>query len=54
LREEAVGTISAIQILMQTGRMPPAIYSKRCQGCSLYAQCLPQAVDKLRRYQEAC
>jgi CRISPR-associated exonuclease Cas4 len=54
LREEAVGTISAIQILMQTGRMPPAIYSKRCQGCSLFAQCLPQAVDKLRRYQEAC
>ena len=53
LREEAVATISAIQILIQTGRMPPASYSKRCQGCSLYAQCLPQAADKLRRYQEA-
>ena len=46
-------TISAIQILIQTGKMPPANYSKRCQGCSLYAQCLPQAADKLRRYQEA-
>ena len=53
LREEAVATISAIQVLIQTGRMPPASYSKRCQGCSLYAQCLPQAADKLRRYQEA-
>ncbi|MEG4317584.1 MULTISPECIES: CRISPR-associated protein Cas4 [unclassified Microcoleus] len=54
LREEAVATISAIQILIQTGRMPPASYSKRCQGCSLYAQCLPQAADKLGRYVEAC
>ncbi len=53
LRQEAIMTISAIQILIQTGRMPPASYSKRCQGCSLYAQCLPQAADKLRRYLEA-
>ncbi len=52
LRQEAVVTISAIQILIQTGKMPSASYSKRCQGCSLYAQCLPQAADKLRRYQE--
>jgi CRISPR-associated exonuclease Cas4 len=33
LREEAVGTISAIQILMQTGRMPPAIYSMCAASC---------------------
>ncbi|HAG79773.1 MAG TPA: CRISPR-associated protein Cas4, partial [Cyanobacteria bacterium UBA12227] len=29
-----------------------AIYSKRCKGCSLYSQCLPQAVEKVGRYQE--
>ncbi len=53
LRQEAVVTISAIQILLGTGKMPPANYSKRCQGCSLYAQCLPQVSNKILRYQEA-
>lgn len=53
LRQEAVVTISAIQALIQTGKMPPAIYGKRCQGCSLYSQCLPQVGNKILRYQEA-
>ena len=53
LRRETVMTINAIQILLQTGIMPPANYSKRCQGCSLYQQCLPQAAEKVLRYQEA-
>jgi CRISPR-associated exonuclease Cas4 len=53
LREETIATINAIQILLQTGKMPPASYSKRCQGCSLYQQCLPQAAEKVLRYQEA-
>ncbi|PSB14229.1 CRISPR-associated protein Cas4 [filamentous cyanobacterium Phorm 46] len=53
LRQEAVVTISAIQILLGTGKMPPANYSKRCQGCSLYPQCLPQVSHKMLRYQEA-
>lgn len=53
LRQEAIATISAIQALLETGKMPPANYSKRCQGCSLYAQCLPQVANKILRYQEA-
>ncbi|TAE63375.1 MAG: CRISPR-associated protein Cas4 [Oscillatoriales cyanobacterium] len=53
LRRETIATINAIQILLQTGKIPPAHYSKRCQGCSLYQQCLPQAAEKVLRYQEA-
>ena len=53
LRQETIATITAIQFLLQTGKMPPANYSKRCLGCSLYQQCLPQAAQKVLRYQEA-
>ena len=53
LREIAIATIQAVQELLRTGNMPPAIYTQRCRGCSLYQQCLPQAAEKLKRYQEA-
>ncbi|MEG3959496.1 CRISPR-associated protein Cas4 [Microcoleus sp. herbarium2] len=53
LRQETIATINAIQFLLQTGKMPPASYSKRCLGCSLYEQCLPQAAQEVLRYQEA-
>jgi CRISPR-associated exonuclease Cas4 len=52
LRETAIATIQAVHTILQTGNMPPAIYAKRCRGCSLYQQCLPQAVEKVRGYQE--
>lgn len=52
LRDTAIATIQAIQNILQTGKIPPAIYTQRCRGCSLYQQCLPQAVDKVKRYQE--
>ena len=52
LREDAIATIQSITTLFQTGIIPPAIYSKRCKGCSLYSQCLPQLAEKVRRYQE--
>ena len=53
LRKETIATINAIHFLLQTGKMPLPYYSKRCQGCSLYQQCLPQATEKVLRYQEA-
>ncbi|MGK7875585.1 MAG: CRISPR-associated protein Cas4 [Xenococcaceae cyanobacterium] len=53
LRQQAIATIQAVQTLLTTGQMPQAVYSKHCRGCSLYSQCLPQAVSKVRRYQEA-
>ena len=53
LRQEAIATITAVSTLLETGKMPPPIYTKRCQGCSLSQQCLPQAAVKVNRYQEA-
>jgi CRISPR-associated exonuclease Cas4 len=53
LRQAAIATITAVRQLLQTGVMPPAVYSKRCQGCSLYAACLPQATQKVNRYRES-
>ncbi|MBD2183921.1 CRISPR-associated protein Cas4 [Aerosakkonema funiforme] len=52
LREEVIATISAVTILLETGNRPPAIYSQRCKGCSLYSQCLPEVAVKVTRYQE--
>ena len=52
LRERAIATIEAVQILLQTQAMPKPIYTKRCKGCSLYENCLPQAVKKVYRYVE--
>lgn len=53
LRQKAIATIQSVQILLETGEMPKAIYSKRCKGCSLISRCLPQATDKVKRYREA-
>lgn len=52
LRQEAIATIEAVRTLLHTGHMPLPIYSKRCRGCSLHTQCLPQAAKKVSRYQE--
>lgn len=52
LRQSTIATIEAVHTLLQTGRIPPAEYSPRCKGCSLYSHCLPQAVAKVRCYQE--
>jgi CRISPR-associated exonuclease Cas4 len=52
LRQRTIATIAAVTQLLDTGTMPPAVYSPRCKGCSLYSQCLPKAVEKVARYQE--
>jgi CRISPR-associated exonuclease Cas4 len=52
LRQQAIATIEAVTQILNTGAMPPAVYSSRCKGCSLFKQCLPKAVDKVKRYQE--
>ena len=53
LRQSAIVTIKAVQTLLLTGVIPKAIKTKRCDGCSLFSRCLPGAVDKIGRYQEA-
>jgi len=52
LREETIATINAVTDLLTTGKMPKPVYSPRCQGCSLFAGCLPKAAAKLSKYQE--
>jgi len=36
LRESAIATITAIQEIVDKGKIPKAEYSKKCKGCSLY------------------
>jgi CRISPR-associated exonuclease Cas4 len=52
LRGETIQTIAAVVALFETGRMPQAVESKRCRGCSLFEQCLPQVEGKMLRYRE--
>jgi CRISPR-associated exonuclease Cas4 len=52
LRHQTITTIAQIQSLLSESKIPPAIYTKRCQGCSLSARCLPQLVDKVAKYRE--
>lgn len=52
LRQETLTTIQQVKTLIETGKMPKPIYSKRCRGCSLYSHCLPQAAEKVQRYHE--
>ena len=52
LRERAIATIAAVRQILHSGKMPSPVYSKRCRGCSLYRQCLPQAAKKVNRYRE--
>lgn len=53
LRQSAIATIESVTTLFETGEMPPAIYSQRCKGCSLYQQCLPKAALKVSQYRES-
>ena len=52
IRQSAIATIAAVQALLSQGIMPKAVKSERCSGCSLYSHCLPQAAEKVERYQE--
>jgi len=52
LRQEAIHVIDAINVLFKTGKMPLPEYTPKCQGCSLYSSCLPQAANKIKRYLE--
>ena len=52
LRQETIAAIAAVSHILNTGAMPPAVYSPRCKGCSLYDQCLPKAAAKVSKYRE--
>ncbi|MCW6035625.1 CRISPR-associated protein Cas4 [Spirulina subsalsa FACHB-351] len=52
LREEAIAILQKIRQISQTGEIPKPNYSKRCKGCSLSQNCLPQATKKVNTYHE--
>jgi CRISPR-associated exonuclease Cas4 len=52
LRNRTIAMIAAVRSLLETGTMPPAIYTSRCKGCSLRPKCLPMATRRLASYRE--
>lgn len=43
LRTETEAVCLAVQTLCANGNTPSAVYSKRCQSCSLFETCLPRS-----------
>jgi CRISPR-associated exonuclease Cas4 len=48
LRQATLATIAKVRALMQTGERPPAVYTPKCKGCSLYRICLPREMALIR------
>ena len=48
LRRETEETARRAHSLIASGRTPPPVYEKRCESCSLMADCLPKTIQKRR------
>ena len=48
LRRETEETARRAHDLIASGRTPPPVYAKRCENCSLMAECLPKTIQKRR------
>ncbi|MBM4314768.1 MAG: CRISPR-associated protein Cas4 [Deltaproteobacteria bacterium] len=48
LRRETEETACLARTLIASGRTPPPVYEKRCESCSLMAECLPKTIQKRR------
>ena len=48
LRRETEETARLAHDLIVSGRTPPPVYKKRCESCSLMADCLPKTIQKQR------
>jgi CRISPR-associated exonuclease Cas4 len=46
LRRETEETARRTHTLIASGRTPPPVYEKRCESCSLMADCLPKTIQK--------
>lgn len=46
LRARTEGLARRMHQLFAAGITPPAVYSKKCDRCSLYDRCLPRAISK--------
>jgi len=49
LREQVLATAGAIRTARTNRCLPPAVYNRRCQQCSLYDECLPHLVQDRQR-----
>ena len=45
LRQEVEHLAARMHQILQSGRTPQAIYSKKCEGCSMKPVCLPSVVE---------
>ena len=48
LRQETEAVAQKTHVLIDTGITPAPVYSKRCESCSLFADCLPKTIQKRR------
>jgi CRISPR-associated exonuclease Cas4 len=48
LRRETEETAGLAHDLIVSGGTPPPVYEKRCESCSLMAECLPKTIQKRR------
>jgi len=48
LRRKTEETAQKAHDLVASGRTPPPVYEKRCESCSLMAECLPKTIQKRR------
>jgi CRISPR-associated exonuclease Cas4 len=46
LRRETEDAAKKVHELIASGITPPAIYEKRCESCSLMAECLPKVIQR--------
>ncbi len=48
LRRETEETAKRVHALIESGQTPSPVYAKRCESCSLLADCLPKTIQKRR------
>jgi len=48
LRLQTEETAKHVRQLLESGQTPKPVYAKRCESCSLVAECLPKTVQKRR------
>jgi CRISPR-associated exonuclease Cas4 len=48
LRQKTEETARNVRALIESGRTPSPVYTKKCESCSLVAECLPKTIGKKR------
>jgi len=48
LRQKTEETARNVRVLLDSGKTPPPVYTKKCESCSLVGECLPKTMGKRR------